>query len=107
MHDSLRDRAATLRAMLHLLLLTGFCLGSGTAVRANAADAPRELHGMADAFAAPGIALAWGVVRGASEAATTVVVRCTGILEAQVPGAKPASHPRGRKNRMAEWEETQ
>lgn len=30
---------------------------------------------MADAFAAPGVALAWGVVRGASEAATVVVIR--------------------------------
>jgi hypothetical protein len=61
--------------MLHLLLLVGFCIASGTVLRAHAADAPRELHGMADAFAAPGIALAWGVVHGASEATTTVVVR--------------------------------
>jgi hypothetical protein len=75
MHDSSRDCAFVRRAMLHLLLLAGFCLASGTAVRADAADASRELHGMADTFAAPGIALAWGVVRGASEAATNVVVR--------------------------------
>ncbi len=41
----------------------------------HAADTAREMHGSADAFALPGMALAWGVLRGASEAATTVVVR--------------------------------
>jgi hypothetical protein len=41
----------------------------------HAADVPRELHGSADAFAAPGMALAWGVLRGADENATTVVIR--------------------------------
>jgi hypothetical protein len=30
---------------------------------------------MADAFAAPGVAVAWGVARGADEAATVVVIR--------------------------------
>ena len=42
---------------------------------ASAADTPREVHGSADAYAAPGVALAWGVLRGANEAATTVVMR--------------------------------
>lgn len=49
-----------------LLLFTGLSL---------AAEAPREVHGMTDAFAAPGVALAWGVVRGADEMATIVVMR--------------------------------
>ncbi|MEP7182618.1 MAG: hypothetical protein ABI886_10550 [Betaproteobacteria bacterium] len=40
-----------------------------------AADPPRVVHGSADAYAADGVALAWGVLRGASEAATVVVVR--------------------------------
>ncbi len=40
-----------------------------------AADAPREAHGSADIYAAPGVALAWGIQRGANEAATAVVVR--------------------------------
>jgi hypothetical protein len=35
----------------------------------------RELHGSADIFSAPGVALAWGVLRGATEAATEVVIR--------------------------------
>ena len=35
----------------------------------------REAHGVADAFARPGVALAWGVLRGKSEADTIVVVR--------------------------------
>jgi hypothetical protein len=43
---------------------------------AFAAEPPREAHGMADTFAAPGVALAWGVLRapqGSDDA--TVVVR--------------------------------
>lgn len=40
------------------------------------ADAPaREVHGSADAFALPGIALAWGVLRAAKEDETAVVLR--------------------------------
>lgn len=39
------------------------------------AQMPREVHGSHDAYAARGIAIAWGVLRGANEAATTVVVR--------------------------------
>lgn len=42
---------------------------------ATAADAPRTTHGSSDIFAAPGVALAWGVLRGPDEARTTVVVR--------------------------------
>jgi hypothetical protein len=45
------------------------------AAAVSAADAPREAHGSADSYAAPGVALAWGVLRGANEAATTVVMR--------------------------------
>jgi len=56
-----------------LLLLAGLVLASGAAV--HGAEAPREVHGMSDAFAAPGVAMAWGVVRGASETATVVVAR--------------------------------
>jgi hypothetical protein len=39
------------------------------------ADTPREAHGVGDVFVAPGVALAWGILRGADEAATQVVVR--------------------------------
>jgi hypothetical protein len=42
---------------------------------ASAAEAPREVHGSSDVYAAPGVVLAWGVLRGASEAGTTVVLR--------------------------------
>ena len=55
------------------LLLVGLVLASGAAV--HGAETPREVHGMSDAFAAPGVAMAWGVVRGASETATVVVAR--------------------------------
>jgi hypothetical protein len=65
-----------------LLLLVGLLLASGAALRG--AEAPREVHGMSDAFDTPGVALAWGVVRGASETATVVVVRIV---------TNPASYP--------------
>src|SRR5437867_481303 len=51
------------------------CLVATLALPARAAEAARELHGMADAFAAPGVALAWGVLRGADEATTMVSLR--------------------------------
>jgi len=57
------------------VLFACFGITAGVADRANAADSPREVHGSADIFAAPGVALAWGVVRGTTEAATLVVVR--------------------------------
>ncbi len=42
---------------------------------APAAEPAREAHGAADAYAEPGIALAWGVLRGADEATTRVTLR--------------------------------
>lgn len=44
-------------------------------VTAAGAQTPREVHGSHDAYAARGIALAWGVLRGADEATTVIVVR--------------------------------
>ena len=41
----------------------------------HAADAPGELHGSADVFATPGMAMAWSVLRGASDDAALVVLR--------------------------------
>ena len=58
--------------MIRIVPLLGMALLAGAVF---AADTPREVHGSADAYAAPGVALAWGVLRGANEAATTVVVR--------------------------------
>jgi hypothetical protein len=58
-----------------VLLLACFSVAVGVAVRANSAEAPREVHGMADAVAAAGVAIAWGVARGASETATVVAIR--------------------------------
>lgn len=40
-----------------------------------AAAAPREAHGMADAYAIPGVTLAWAVLRGTTEAMTVVTIR--------------------------------
>jgi hypothetical protein len=42
---------------------------------AVAAGAQTVVHGSADAFRAPGVAMAWAVERGKDEASTSVVVR--------------------------------
>jgi hypothetical protein len=68
--------------LLALLLLAGLAFASGAAVLG--AEPPRELHGMSDAYAAPRVALAWGILRGASETSTIVVVRIV---------TDPASYP--------------
>ena len=39
------------------------------------ADTPGEVHGSGEAYAASGLKLAWGVLRGADEASTRVVLR--------------------------------
>jgi hypothetical protein len=39
------------------------------------ADAPTEIHGSGEAYAASGLKLAWAVLRGADEASTRVVLR--------------------------------
>ena len=56
------------------VLLCLACSMAGQPI-ADATDGPREMHGSADIFAAPGLTLAWGVLRGATEAATEVVIR--------------------------------
>jgi hypothetical protein len=65
---------------------------------AHAADASRELHGSADAFAAPGMALAWGVLRGADDERTIVVVRIVTdpavFTDVAVAGSDPFSDQR-------------
>lgn len=68
---------------LAVLLLAGWLMFIATLQHAGAADAPIEVHGMSDAIATPDVALAWGILRGASEATTTVVVRIV---------ADPAKH---------------
>jgi hypothetical protein len=53
------------------LLLAVLCCWAA----AGLAQAPREAHGSHDAYSAPGVALAWGVLRGADEATTAIVIR--------------------------------
>jgi hypothetical protein len=57
------------------LLLACMTLSTVAAAPALAADPQREIHGMADAYAGQGVALAWAVLRGVDEAGTVVVVR--------------------------------
>jgi hypothetical protein len=51
------------------------CVVAAIALPARATDVARELHGMSDAFAVPGVTLAWGVLRGLDDATTVVVIR--------------------------------
>jgi hypothetical protein len=62
----------TFRTPLLLACLTLTCVAVAPA---PAADPQREIHGMADAYAGEGVALAWAVLRGADEVGTVVVVR--------------------------------
>jgi hypothetical protein len=63
-------------------MLASAVITSAASDHAGAAEATRAVHGSADIFTAPGVTLAWGVVRGATEAATLVVVRITVNREA-------------------------
>lgn len=58
-----------------MLCGAGLALAGFTTAPARAADPPPEVHGSADAFARPGVALAWGVLRAAREDETAVVIR--------------------------------
>ncbi len=65
---------------------------------AFAAEPTREVHGSGDAYSAPGVALAWGVVRGATEAGTTVVVRIVADPAVYAALAVTASNPFSQKS---------
>ncbi|MEO7056693.1 MAG: hypothetical protein ABI143_07810 [Caldimonas sp.] len=56
------------------LMVTSLVLGVALAGPAALAAPPSEVHGSLDAFAAPGVALAWAVLRGKDEASAEVVV---------------------------------
>lgn len=56
-------------------LLAGLLLTFACQSAAFAAEMPLEIHGHSDAFAANGVAIAWGVLRGATEQTTTIVLR--------------------------------
>lgn len=58
-----------------LALALASALGPADVVADGATTPPPELHGVAETYTAPGVWLGWGVLRGATEAATAVVVR--------------------------------
>ena len=80
-------------------LLLPICSGllAMVAVAGIAAEPIREVHGAGDAYAAPGAALAWGVLRGTSEASTTVVVRIVTDPGAYAAVAAIAANPFSQK----------
>ena len=69
--------------------------------RAVAADAAPSVHGSHDVFMAPGVALAWGILRGTSEATTIVVVRVAADRQAfgsvEVVGIDPFTQKSERR----------
>ena len=66
-------RRVLVPAFLVLAMALSFALTSQIA--AIAADAPGEIHGHSDVFAGNGVAIAWGILRGASEDTTMIVLR--------------------------------
>ena len=73
-------------------------LGILASVAAFSAEPTREVHGAGDAYAAPSVALVWGVVRGATEASTTVVVRIVADPAVYAAIAVTASNPFSQKS---------
>ncbi len=63
-----------------------------------AAERPREVHGENSVFLGQGVAMAWGILRGASEAETQVVLRILSLDQAyayvRIEGADPFTHER-------------
>ena len=57
---------------------------------------PREVHGSADAFATPGIALAWAVLRAAKESDTAVVLRIDARSRDASRGSRSSARIRSR-----------
>ena len=54
---------------------TLLCVSAALLATPLALAAPRQVHGAHDAWAEPGVALAWGVLRGRDEAGTRVLIR--------------------------------
>jgi hypothetical protein len=86
--------SAALRA-----LAAGCALVLALAAQAAEPVAAREVHGAGDAFAEPGIALAWAVLRGRTEDATLVTLRIVAAEGgpyrlASVTGVHPFSQQR-------------
>jgi len=66
-------RVCASRVAATCFLCLGLAISDG--MPSVAAESQQQVHGSADVYSAPGVALAWGVLRGADEATTTVVVR--------------------------------
>lgn len=79
-------------------LLVGALVCAAALARAAEPIAPVQLHGASDAFAAPGITIVWGILRGATEDATLVVVRiaveATAFTHVAVDGVDPFTQQR-------------
>jgi hypothetical protein len=59
-----------------------------------------ELHGANAAFAGPGVAIAWGVLQGPTEAETVVVIRIAGRADAYRYVSVEAVDPFSQSRRM-------
>ena len=73
-------RGSASRVAATCLVCLGLAVDGG--MPGVAAESPQQIHGSADVYSAPGVALAWAVLRGADEATTTVVVRIVADVNA-------------------------
>jgi len=85
----LRRRAAG-RAILRVVALVAL---AAFVVPGLHAQGPREVHGAGDAYSEAGVVLAWAVLRGQSEAATTVVVHIAADPQRYAVVSALASNP--------------
>ncbi len=80
---------------LRAALVLGLLLLSSSAL---AAETPREVHGENSVFAGNGVAMAWGILREASEEKTQVVVRIVNVGQAytylHIDGVDPFTQER-------------
>lgn len=65
---------STVWGLLGLAFASALGMADGASAD-GAMTAPAEVHGLAETYAAPGVWLGWGILHGATEAATSVVVR--------------------------------
>lgn len=64
------------------------------------ADEPREVHGSGDAYAAPGVTLVWGILRGRDETSTQVVLRVVADPEVYASVAAAGKNPFSGQERV-------
>jgi hypothetical protein len=82
------------------LAMLWLCIAACVASTARGADPVPGIHGMADVFAAPGVAIAWGMRHGPDEASAIVVIRILADAPAFASVAVSGSDPFTRQAKL-------